>query len=604
MTLGPPTVHCYLDDGSGTYPTDISSRVDLDPDNGGLQLEGYGRADEFDYAGGTELTVVLNNTDGALTVGGTPISKRQGIRITLTKGATTKNRFTGKIDGADLGWPGGLGKLANLVVTALDPIADCGNFTMRSMLEHEILLRSPFAYYTLGEPAGATGAGDTSGVGGPLLTPGGVGTPPVFGAGTGPVDGLPAVQFAGGGYLGVQTANAYVTPAVPFSFVIFLSTTTIPGGGGATVLSVYPVPGTAINDVASVIIDSAGRLRITVGVGQVATTGSIADGDIHCIVGTYDGAGTVTGYVDGVTVGNDATGTLLHTGVDVSVGDYGLDPSDGEQFTGWASHLAFYATALSASDAANIASAGLTGCAGETTDARFARLASYGGFPTTTTTGLSGQTVGVQDTSDSTLLTALQQVADSEIGVLYANGSGVLVLQGRGYRSAKTVADLILAGTQQELGADTTVTLDDQQQLLLVTVTDATGATQTVGAGLPSKELTVLDDNSGDALRTAQWLTVKHADPGPRLPAATLDPYTSSVAEQILQREIGDRLAFTGLPTQTWANLGDATIEGWSETVTQDEWQITANLLPWSLFTALVLDDATYGALDSYPLMP
>jgi hypothetical protein len=49
----------------------------------------------------------------------------------------------------------------------------------------------------------------------------------------------------------------------------------------------------------------------------------------------------------------------------------------------------------------------------------------------------------------------------------------------------------------------------------------------------------------------------------------TLDPFSSSSAAAILALQIGDRVSLA-LPSQQWADGGDYTIEGWSETISPD----------------------------------
>ncbi len=46
--------------------------------------------------------------------------------------------------------------------------------------------------------------------------------------------------------------------------------------------------------------------------------------------------------------------------------------------------------------------------------------------------------------------------------------------------------------------------------------------------------------------------------------------------------------------------IGDTepTHEGWSWTITETSWDLTANLLPWELFRVGIYDDAVYGVLD------
>jgi hypothetical protein len=62
------------------------------------------------------------------------------------------------------------------------------------------------------------------------------------------------------------------------------------------------------------------------------------------------------------------------------------------------------------------------------------------------------------------------------------------------------------------------------------------------------------------------------------------------------------RLSFDTLPDQMWDDTGDYTVEGWTEALTATSWTLTANLLLWELAEVFILDDDTYGVLDSSPL--
>lgn len=582
-----PTIQVFLDDGSGTYPTSVTGRVDM---KAGVSVSPYGRADEFNQASSAQLQLVLDNKDGSLSSGA--LFSGQGIRFKLTKGATTKNRFTGKIVGGVMVWPGGQGKLADIAVTAYDPLADLGNFEMRSMLEHEILSDAPGAYYPLSEAQGSTSAGDISGNEAAPLTPVGlVG----IGAGVGPVDGLPAALFSGAGYLSVDSGLIGTTGNIAFDLTTTAVSVDLIGwlltSGGVSFSHVLR-------------INSTGHLEwVSSGSVSPASTTAVNDGLPHFIeynrpfLGGLDPDRGV--WIDGVHEIVGFSSLVGFTFSDVRFGS-AIGPDATAPFVGTLSHLVISA-GLGGSTRAGVRATAAAGFAGDTTDARFARIVAYAGYTSTTTTGLSGQTVGPQVTTGTTALQALQDVATAEGAPMYADGSGVIVLQGRGYRAGKVAADLTL--TAPELAADTEALKDNQQQINKVTVSRVGGATQVVGAGLPSSDLSLIDDNDGDALRRAQWIVAKYANPGARIADGTFDPYTSTLAEQLLQREIGDRLAFTLLPSQMWAGIGDVTIEGWSETVTQETWSISVNLLPWSLFTALVLDDPIFGALDAFPIM-
>jgi hypothetical protein len=213
--------------------------------------------------------------------------------------------------------------------------------------------------------------------------------------------------------------------------------------------------------------------------------------------------------------------------------------------------------------------------------------------------------MGAQATSGSSVFDALNAVAAAEGGVMFVDGTGLLTMQGRSYRAAKTTADQTL--TAQDLGEDTVLALDSQQIINQATVTRTGGAQQVATnatsiatyKGVYPTSLDLAVDSDATALNVAQWIVFKHADPTPRIGSLTLDLLTSTVAETIFQRDLGDRIAFSGMPSQKWSSTGDVVLEGWTETLTDSSWGLSANLLPWSLFQSFILNNATYGALNS-----
>src|SRR5690242_20042904 len=120
---GFPNAQVLLDDGSGTYPLDVTSYVEWMQ---AADISGVGRTDEFDEPQAATLTVVLDATDGTLTTsaggggggggfglggfggggfglgggggGGISLFLGQGIRVVETFGATSVNSFTGVVD--------------------------------------------------------------------------------------------------------------------------------------------------------------------------------------------------------------------------------------------------------------------------------------------------------------------------------------------------------------------------------------------------------------------------------------------------------------------------------------------------------------------------
>lgn len=612
----PVTGQVLLDDGTGTYPFDVTSLVELQE---GVTVSSYGRTDEFSEAQAAQLTLTIDNSDGSLTVDsgfdtlpfgfgpfgggdGGMIYPTQGIRLKLTSGATTKTRFTGRITALGAGWPGGGDEYATVQITAVDVLADLARRTLRSMLEEEILLSGPTAFYTLGEAEGSTSAGDTSGSELPPLTITGNGTALTFGTGTGPgTDGLTATQFFGGQYLSLKDQVFVPTSAAAFMLRAEIAAT---GGTGEYFVALDDQAGTG---------NAVGRMAIGVNpTGQLfgecngvtlASSAVVTDGANH------DGAISVNGltvslWLDGAVVATGAMSSPIpHPYSRLGVG--GTDIDAGAHAIGTLSHVAIYQTEPPAARMAaqRQAASGTS----ETITARLARIASYAGASTATTTGMSSQTLSAQATSGSSALDALQKVAAAEGGVLYARGDGTVILQGRNYRAQNLAVDITV--TAEAIAGDTAIPYDTQQMFNRVTVTSGTGATQEVRAPTWTRDNDYPTDldvpvPDSDALGAAQWLAGSHQLPSRRLASATFDLGSMTVAttgadgEDMLALEVGDRVAISPMPSQAWESTSDVTLEGWAETVTDEEWKLTANLLPWSLFTTFILDNATYGVLD------
>lgn len=593
-------VSVFLDDGSGTFPVDISSRVRLSE---GVSVSGYGRGDEFSQPGAASLSLTLDNADGFLTGGGVgwdmggwdegpwddsvTLEPGTGIRYAETIGATTKNVFTGFVESLNLGWPGGGEEFSTVAVSATDRLADLGRRTLGSMLEQEILLDNPTAYYTLGEAEGSTSAGDTSGNQAPTLAPAGSGASVTFGA-----IGTPntSLRLAGGQYL----APAAQAPSSVLTLGCFFAGTSAPPGPSDTYIILAA-------DVAFIRLRSDGSVDFVdvIGTGvPVTSVGPVVnDGLQHNAWMTFDGVNGQA-YVDGIEVATwpSAAAPSFLAGIG-GVSQAVTDPLalfGYTSFDGTLGHVVTLDTTLSAGEIADIYAAS-RGDFQETTDARLSRIASYAGL-TPTFADPSGQEMGAQATSGQSLFQAMQDVAQAEAGVLFVNGDGDLVMQGRGYRAMKTTADLTLG--EQEAASDTTVTWDTQQLVNQVTVTRTGGAEQVVSDGTPtalypaSLEVNVTRDE--DALAQGQWLLNKHQTTAPRLASATFDLLASPDAEDLLALEIGDRLSLSDMPSQLWADAGDYTVEGWSKTTSLDTATLTVNLLPWDLNEAMLWDSGLW----------
>lgn len=593
-----PTVQALLDDGSGTFPIDVSSRVDMSV---GAKISSYGRSNEASSADASTLELTLDNSDGAFTghgpgfgIGGFGVTPFGGgyditpdktrIRLKVTQGATTVDRFTGRIATSDLDLGFGLG-VCNIDITAADVLADLSRRIMRSMLEEEVLSDEPSAYYTMGEPAGATAAGDTSGNGAPPLTPSGSGAAVAFGNGVGPVDGLSAATFSGGQFLTDATPGTFLGP-IAWTLELWLN---VPAPPTAT-MGVIQAKATDNSAAFALSLDTSGRIA--------AFGPNLCDGLTHHVAVTWDGGPNQTYYVDGTSIGTTSIGGAMGAMNVLLVGGNTFSPLI---YSGTISHIATYTAALPAFKIADHYLYGTDPT--EDTAARLARIGDWAGVTTAVTAGMSGQLMPRQSTSGRAALDVLKEIEDAEGGVVFSDGSGRIVLQGRGYRSGKTTPTVTL--NADDVATGTRVPWDTQQYTDQITVTRNGGATQVVGNTVSPRYPTTLDltvDTDAAALNHGRWLLLKSSVNTPRMPTTNLLPRGSSNAEAILNLDIGDRIAFANLPAQMYTNAGDQVFEGRTETITQDEWTITPNLVPWSLFTALALDDPTFGALDAYPI--
>jgi len=516
--------------------------------------------------------------DAAMVVAGSTIGDFN------TVAQTTYTRFTGHVKSWPVAWPATVSTFATVRLSATDAQARAERRVLRSVVEEEILEDSPSAYYTLGEPADAVSAGDTSGAQAPALTQTGTGTNVVFGSATGPgTDGLTAATFAGGQYL---TSGTSITTSV---LECFFSRSGAPGTG-------------------EVLLGSSGGGVIGIGTdGKIHTSAAdlsspvVTDGATHHL-------SWQSGHVllDGVDIGSP-TSTPSATSV-LTVG-YGVGAAGGPSavFSGVIAHVAAFST-LSTTRGAAHATAGSTGFAGESGTARITRLAGYANLPVgTLDTSLTN--VAFIDFTNSEAWPTLQDAVDAEGGVAFVNGSGNLTFHNRNKVSLKTAPDLTL--DKAYVTADVQPVTDDQQILNYVEATaSATGVPQLArsttsetshGRYSDSKTYLVLTD--AEALDRANWAIANFAEPTTRYGTLTINLYRMTLAQQktVLDAlDINCWLRITSMPSQTpGSTTADVVVEGWTEEVSSDSWLIRCNVVSRSLFNVGIYDDATYGVFDS-----
>jgi hypothetical protein len=612
-----PTLQVLLDNGTGTFPFDITTKV--------LSLDGYdlsrGRADWIGAVTAGVLNLTLNNSDGRFTPGSTilatpsPITVDQQIRLVVTGvgvsgfglggfglggfGTGGYGQFTGYVKSWPVSWPAVVPTFAEVQLTAVDAQAKAERHPLRSMLEEQILLTSPSAYYTLAEAEGSTSAGDTSGNQSASLTIASTGAAMTFGSGIGPgSDGLTAAMFANGQYLGDATAG-FGTPAGSFAMGCWFATSTMPA---ATAWLVH-------NDGAGISITGpGGTLAATGPMGSLFGATNVVDGLTHFVALTSDGT-TARLWLDGVQIASSAV-AVADTSLYRSVGGNPLSLTAG--LTGTISHVGIWPT-LAGADVLAIYQAG---AAIESSTSRITRLAGYAGIPVGTLDA-SLTTVGPQSTSGKSAWDAIQEVVDAEFGLAFIDGSGSLVFHNRNRVASKSVPDLTL--DRQWVTPDVAPVVDDQQLINYSEVTaSGTGATQLVrdtisedGDGTATHPAhgrypdsrTYLVQTDAEALDRANWIISNFGQPSPRYGTLTINLYGMTQAQAATVMNALDMSCWLRVTSMNSQNPGgttaDVVIQGWNVQVTAESWAITCNVVARSLYAALILDDATYGVLDS-----
>lgn len=587
---GLPGVTVLLDDGTGTFPYDISSRArDLEGINGAR-----GRQDELSQVTAPQPTLVLDNQDGGLSYGSTiigspsPILVDQQVRVKYTANATTVTRYTGTLVADNVSWPGGGDEFAIVNVTLADVQSQAERRTLRSVPEEEILLDSPSEYYTLGEPAGALSAADSSGNQQVALTPAGSGTAVVFGTATGPsTDGLTAATFAGGQYLATSVA------AVPVALECYFATTT----NDATARGILVCGGPGLGSAEDIVLQNG---RLYCGVSDTGVT--VSDGLVHHV----EWQGTSV-RLDGTLLG---TAGVAPSATTLTIGGGGA----WAPFIGSIAHVAAYSSTLSAARVTAHYQAGTTGFAGESGTARITRLAGYAGIPIgTLDTSLTN--VPFVDITSKTAMAAIQEVVDAEFGTVYFDATGALTFHNRNRAVAKTTPDLTIDANQLDPG--TSFFYDTFGILNYVTVTavgtqvaqvawnkvSEQGAAGSPKHGRYSDQKTYLVQTDAEALDRGNWLVNRHGQPAPRAGSLVVTLLDLTAAQQAawLLCEPDYWVRVTGLPAQTpGGTTADLIVQGWAETLNATTWTLALNTSSRPAFyQALILDDATYGLLDS-----
>lgn len=588
-----PTTRTYIafDTGWTGTPTwvEVTSKVRHDP---GIDISTW-RSEELSEASPNTFSLVLRNDDGRFTPGNTAspyypnVKKGRRIKVESTTAAGTSVRLTGYIDDWRPAWIAGVGGINDCSVTASSRMARIGKGAeLRSVVENEVMLGIPTAYYTLSEPTGSTMVSDTSGSNAGLLRVTGTGMPILFGTGTGTgTDGLTAVTFAGGQYLSGTTGGATLSMFV-------LST-----GNGELISGTGPSNSSLTVTISGTTMSVA---LLATNTNTANLSASLTAGVTHHI-GLVGTGATASLYVDG-TLADSAglAGTVAVTDIKV-----------GQGWSGTMSHLSF---GHSTADFPGIAAAGLTGFAGETCAARITRYAGYLGIAPADLSLDTGQVPDLApdtDVAGHTALDAMRTVEATEEGVLFDARDGTLTFHDRAHRYSAASA-FTLSYSAGQIANTLEPVLDDQRQRNDVTVTStdgqltgkATDQTSVDEHGWYRESFTVATTDPDEPFMHASWLVNSYAEPEERVSAVEvlLNTATLTLTTQLLAATVGTRLTLTGLPANAPAPTMDLFVEGTEEHITNDEHRIVFHTSPAAISDVWTVEDPVLGQYDAYPL--
>lgn len=316
------------------------------------------------------------------------------------------------------------------------------------------------------------------------------------------------------------------------------------------------------------------------------------DGDWHCAALEFTAGTYAYLHVDGTTVngGNAGFTTTISSGSrrlyfgafanHVGVGGYG--------FNGNIAAITSTTQAMTSTDYENIYSAGRWG---ESFDTISERITALFGFAdpaaslTYTVANQDGQVLMGQDTNGKSLLSALNDIGDTQRGVTYCDGGGTIRFRGI---NARSLASVLTIDAKADLaGGGFTITTDDGQFSNRVTATGPTGSytaqdtTSITAIGERAEAWTCI---AYDLTGTANTRLAVRLANTPRIPRVTIDlltATTASITTNVLALVPLDRVQIASLPSPPLAaTTQDGVIEGWELSVSVSEFTVSLDLVP------------------------
>jgi hypothetical protein len=515
-------------------------------------------------------------------------------------------RFTGRIATNDLAFPA-LG-LAETTLTATDESAWQGPefSTLRSSIIEESLPDNPAGLWPL---TGSLGDVSTHG-GGPMV---------ISGSGDAlSMSGDAGVTFAAGTWLKGLLATpvgTFFSPSVTLEAAVTVDPATVTEGTVATTSSGY---GPSL--VLTVGADGKPRARtwdvFRPGVWRASVIGASAINDdrAHHLAATWDNStGTLALYVDGVSAGSvvSTAGAGKYEAVGTHVTAGGSSHTD--PLTGTVAYVAAFPGVLSGARIAEHASGVLDGFTGETVEERIDRYNRWAGYPYPTVTHIgTAAVVGNYDTDGKSLTDAINAVATVEDGLAYIDGAGVLTMRGR---STLINTDPVFTipgptdGAANRVRGSLSYSTNPRTFVNDITGTMPGGITyRAVDADSVAEYGRTTDTVEGpfatveDLAAVIEWRVKTESTPRPAAEGLSvrLSQLDDADTAALLALDLGDVIAWTGMPDQAPSATDSGVVLGIEETYTHADLLWTAtSVSATSTVNVLIFDDPVRGVLDS-----
>lgn len=208
----------------------------------------------------------------------------------------------------------------------------------------------------------------------------------------------------------------------------------------------------------------------------------------------------------------------------------------------------------------------------------------------------------------SSALAHLQDVEETENGLLFAEGDGSIVFQGRYWRAVNSGTPL---GTIGDVAGeiryrDAELVLDDADIWNIISVTPSGGSAQVVTNSASRNahyarrlNKTSLSASTSEALDRAQYLANRYGDSAPRVPTLELlGAAATSFWPTILSASNSDVFVWRRRATARTIEQ-NIVIERVADTITPGgDWRVTLQCSPAADTAYWALDDDTYSLLD------